>query len=133
MQPGLQWQNHGYSGWGSSGFGCNSSTHTSSNTISNTIHNNSSNSNHIVKIMFYDSSNNRCTASCKKKRLLLPGGALLLWHLRACSWVAVKELNLSYYIGESLLFTIYTHYGNLIYVTILGKAYYLLYILIMVT
>ena len=30
------------------------------------------------------------------------------------SWVAVKELNLSYYIGETLLFTIYTHYGNLI-------------------
>ena len=30
------------------------------------------------------------------------------------SWVAVKELKLSYYIGETLLFTIYTHYGNLI-------------------
>ena len=29
-------------------------------------------------------------------------------------WAAVKELKLSYYIGESLLFTIYTHYGNLI-------------------
>ena len=31
------------------------------------------------------------------------------------SWVAVKELKLSYYIGETLLFTIYiyTHYGNL--------------------
>ena len=29
-------------------------------------------------------------------------------------WVAVKELNASYYIGETLLFTIYTHYGNLI-------------------
>ena len=29
-------------------------------------------------------------------------------------WVAVKELNLSYYIGETLLFIIYTHYGNLI-------------------
>ena len=26
-------------------------------------------------------------------------------------WVAVKELNLSYYIGE--LFARYTHYGNL--------------------
>ena len=25
------------------------------------------------------------------------------------NWVAVKELNLSYYIGETLLFTIYTH------------------------
>ena len=32
----------------------------------------------------------------------------------ALFWVAVKELNLSYYIGETLLFTIYTHYGNLI-------------------
>ena len=28
-------------------------------------------------------------------------------------WVAVKEFKLSYYIGETLLFTIYTHYGNL--------------------
>ena len=27
-------------------------------------------------------------------------------------WVAVKELKLSYYVGETLLFTIYTHYGN---------------------
>ena len=30
------------------------------------------------------------------------------------AWVAVKELNLSYYIGETLLFTISTHYGNFI-------------------
>ena len=30
------------------------------------------------------------------------------------SWVAVKELNSSYYIREPPLFTIYTHYGNLI-------------------
>ena len=30
------------------------------------------------------------------------------------NWVAVKELKLSYYIAETLLFTIYTHYGNLI-------------------
>ena len=29
-------------------------------------------------------------------------------------WVAVKELKLSYYIGETLLFTTYTHYGSLI-------------------
>ena len=34
-------------------------------------------------------------------------------HREGLSWVAVKELNLSYYIGETLLFTIYTHYGNL--------------------
>ena len=27
-------------------------------------------------------------------------------------WVAVKELKLSYYIGETLLFIIHTHYGN---------------------
>ena len=32
----------------------------------------------------------------------------------AFSWVAVKELKLSYCIGETPLFTIYTHYGNLI-------------------
>ena len=30
------------------------------------------------------------------------------------NWVAVKELNLSYYIGETLLFTIYAQYSNLI-------------------
>ena len=29
-------------------------------------------------------------------------------------WVAVKELKLSYNVGETLLFTTYTHYGNLI-------------------
>ena len=28
------------------------------------------------------------------------------------NWVAVKELKLSYYIGETLLFTLCTHYGN---------------------
>ena len=27
-------------------------------------------------------------------------------------WVAVKGLKLSYYIGETLLFTVYNHYGN---------------------
>ena len=29
------------------------------------------------------------------------------------NWVAFKELLSSYYFGETLLFTIYTHYGNL--------------------
>ena len=29
-------------------------------------------------------------------------------------WVAVKELNLSYHFWDTLLITIYTHYGNLI-------------------
>ena len=28
--------------------------------------------------------------------------------------LGIKELELSYYIGETLLFTICTHYGNLI-------------------
>ena len=32
----------------------------------------------------------------------------------AVFWVAVKDLKLSYYIGETLLFTVYTHYGNFI-------------------
>ena len=32
---------------------------------------------------------------------------------RNLSWVAVKELKLSYYIGETLLFTMYTHYGKI--------------------
>ena len=30
------------------------------------------------------------------------------------NWVAVKELSLSYYLGETILFTMYTHYGNFI-------------------
>ena len=30
------------------------------------------------------------------------------------NWVAARELKLSYYIGETRLFTIYTHHGNLI-------------------
>ena len=30
------------------------------------------------------------------------------------SWVAVKELKVSYNIGETLLFTVYTYYGSLI-------------------
>ena len=29
-------------------------------------------------------------------------------------WVAVKELNSSYFFGENLLFTKYTHYAHLI-------------------
>ena len=32
---------------------------------------------------------------------------------QSISWVAVKELKVKYYIGGTLLFTIYTHYGNL--------------------
>ena len=43
----------------------------------------------------------------------LPSGSLPRRYYSA-GWVAVKELKLSYYIGETLLFTIYTHYGNLI-------------------
>ena len=51
-----------------------------------------------------------------------PPDVVLMSFGRACHaqnpncnyWVAVKELRLSYYIGETLLFTIYTHYGNLI-------------------
>ena len=35
------------------------------------------------------------------------------WPRQACFWVAVKELKLSYYIGETLLLTRYTHHGNL--------------------
>ena len=34
--------------------------------------------------------------------------------LKKINWVAVKGLKLSYYIGETLLFTIYTHSDNLI-------------------
>ena len=34
--------------------------------------------------------------------------------IRFIYWLAVKELNLSCYIGETLLCTIYTHYGDLL-------------------
>ena len=46
----------------------------------------------------------------------LGGGVLVLPLVSSIlpNWVAVKELNLNYYIGEILLFTICTHYGNLI-------------------
>ena len=35
------------------------------------------------------------------------------YSLSPLNWVAVKELSLSYYIGEAILITIYTHYGKL--------------------
>ena len=35
------------------------------------------------------------------------------WKYLLKGWVAVKELNLSYYIGGTILITICTHYGNL--------------------
>ena len=48
----------------------------------------------------------------------IAGGSMArLWeqiHSGLLNWVAVKELKLSHHIGETLLFTIYTHYGNLI-------------------
>ena len=31
------------------------------------------------------------------------------------NWVVLTECNLNYYVGESLLLTIYAHYGNLIH------------------
>ena len=33
----------------------------------------------------------------------------------ACLWVVVKQLTLSYYMGEIILLSIYTQYGNIIY------------------
>ena len=38
------------------------------------------------------------------------------WKTLTCGnfWVAVKELKLSYYVGETLLIPVYTQYGNLI-------------------
>ena len=30
------------------------------------------------------------------------------------NWVAVKEFKLRYYIGETIVFTMHTHHGNLI-------------------
>ena len=41
-------------------------------------------------------------------------GALECENAQRKDWVAVKEFKLSYYIGQTLLFTIYTHYSNLI-------------------
>ena len=34
--------------------------------------------------------------------------------IKTTSWVAVKELNVGYYFGETILITIDTNYGNLI-------------------
>ena len=34
--------------------------------------------------------------------------------LRALNWIAVKEFNVSYYIGETILNSIHTHYGDVI-------------------
>ena len=39
---------------------------------------------------------------------------IITLHVLGMYWVAAEEVKLSYYIGETLLFTIYTHYGNLI-------------------
>ena len=36
------------------------------------------------------------------------------WHTSCACWVAVKELNSSYYIGETPLIIMYAHDGNLI-------------------
>ena len=41
----------------------------------------------------------------------ITGWGVLLRH-GMINWVAVKELNLGYYIGETILIPIYTHYGN---------------------
>ena len=52
---------------------------------------------------------------CHGLDLGIPSSSLgILKKIPGLVWVAVKELILSYYIGETLLFTIYTHYGNLI-------------------
>ena len=48
-----------------------------------------------------------------------PSGAVNRTVVRAptaCNWLAVKKLNLSYYVGETLLVIICTHYGYLIQV-----------------
>ena len=62
-----------------------------------------------------------CLFQCREP---LPQGAavalaadrlyLALGKSASLSWAAVKELKLSYYIGKTLLFTMYTRYGNLI-------------------
>ena len=69
------------------------------------------------------SESQRRSDPCACVRILLCFDIASRRHATACTaaatfsspnWVAVKELNLKYYIGETLLFTIYTHYGNLI-------------------
>ena len=45
---------------------------------------------------------------------LIAGKNFLSSRVTATYWVAVKELKLSYYIGEILGFATYTHYGNLV-------------------
>ena len=55
--------------------------------------------------------------ACAKLEVVRPSSANAKQHTRkqqaVQTWVAVKELKLSYYIGETLLSTIYTNYGNL--------------------
>ena len=43
------------------------------------------------------------------QRILVSGA---IWPEK--NWVAVKELNLNYYIGETPLFSIYAHYCNIL-------------------
>ena len=55
--------------------------------------------------------------SCGKFEESFPKSLLILRKrdpIIPISWVAVKELKFSYYTEETLLFTMYTHYGNLI-------------------
>ena len=52
------------------------------------------------------------TTALECKDLLWPSVPYPLGMMVLKYWVA--ELKLSYYIGETLLFTFYTHYGNLI-------------------
>ena len=64
-----------------------------------------------------DKSDCMCAAdlcSCYSDPVMASGQDPARLKKRSRNWAAVKELKLSYYIGETLLFTIYTHYGNLI-------------------
>ena len=46
-------------------------------------------------------------------------------------WLAVKEFKISYHKSKTILFTIYPYYGNLKYVTIIPRPYYLVYVQIL--
>ena len=77
----------------------------------------------IPKAIFYLPKADYTTAATSMFHSLHHGWFLLalleleeIWHLLYSSvgpvfWVAVKELNLTYYFGETILVTICTHYG----------------------
>ena len=72
-------------------------------------HKNQANLQHLLYFSEFPESPVTVTSACLDEFLMN-----VATDTQKLNWVAVKGLKLSYYIGETLLFTIYTHYGNLI-------------------